>query len=36
MLSFVPGKSCVADIDKGSRKTDAIQKEHLVFLAEVG
>ena len=30
------GKSWVIDIDKRSRKTNALQKGQLVFLAEVG
>ena len=36
MVSLVPGKSSVIDIDEGYSKTNALHKGHLVFLAEVG
>ena len=36
MVTLVPGKSCVIDIGKESRKTNALQRGRLVFLAEVG
>ena len=35
-VSFVPGKSRIIDIDKGFRKSNALQKGHIVFLAGVG
>ena len=36
VVSFVPGKSWVIDIDKEPRKPNALWRGHLVFLAEVG